>query len=167
MKLANQLLLLLPFIILLSCNHFKKHVDQLDQTKEAVPSKMQLYELEKKWLEYEFAADTASIAAFMDTGFIAVAAEEVVDKKAELEGVYRSVMKMKADSISIDSFKIEQPFVVKQFDNTAIVTFICHTYEINKGAHSQRRTRFYDVWRNVNGNWKAVSSQATTVEEIN
>lgn len=166
MKLISLLQLLFASFVFSFCNHLDKQVEQLAPMQANQSAKAQLYELERTWLEYEFAADIASIAAFMDSGFIAVSPDEVSNKKTELDGVYQAVTKMKADSIFIDSFKIEEPFIVKQFDNTAVTVFVCHTYKTSKGDHSQRRTRFYDVWRNVNGEWKAMSSQATTIEEI-
>jgi len=70
---------------------------------------------------------------------------------------------MRSDSIFIDSFKIEEPFIVKQFDKTAITIFICHTYKKDKGTPVEKRTKFYDVWIDRNEVWKALSSQATVV----
>jgi hypothetical protein len=126
----------------------------------------QLHALEQQWFKSEFALDTAAVAALLHSDFISIAANENTSKHTELEVVYKNISAMKADSIFIDSFKIEEPFVVKQFDNTAIAIFICHTYKTNKGRHEERRTKFYDVWHNTNGVWKARSSQATMVEEI-
>jgi hypothetical protein len=128
--------------------------------------KNEILALETKWLEYEFALDTASVAKLLDDCFISISAGDTSNKKMELDGVYKNISAMKADSIFIDSFKIEEPFIIKQFDNTAITIFICHTYKTNKGRHEEKRTKFYDVWRMVNGEWKAISSQATVVEEI-
>ncbi|MBI2731002.1 MAG: nuclear transport factor 2 family protein [Sphingobacteriales bacterium] len=132
----------------------------------AEESKQQLYSLEHKWLEYEFALDTAPIARFLHDDFISISATDTSNKQMELAGVYKNISAMKSDSIFIDSFKIEEPFIVKQFDNTAITIFITHTYKTAKGKHQEKRTKFYDVWRKVNGEWKAMSSQATVVEEI-
>jgi hypothetical protein len=78
----------------------------------------------------------------------------------------KNISAIKSDSIFIDALKIEEPFIVKQFDNTAIIIFICHTYKTNKGKREEKRTKFYDVWRKVNNGWKAISSQATVVKEI-
>lgn len=131
-----------------------------DKTKET------LLTLEHKWLEYEFSLDTASVSKFLDDDFISISAEDTSNKQNELAGVYKNMSAMRSDSIFIDSFNIEEPFIVKQFDNTAITIFIAHTYKTAKGKHQEKRTKFYDVWRNVNGEWKAMSSLATTVEEI-
>jgi hypothetical protein len=128
--------------------------------------KKELLHLENKWLEYEFALDTASVSKLLDDDFISISASDTSNKKTELDGVYKNISAMKNDSIVIDSFKIEEPFIVNLFDNTAITIFICHTYKTNKGKHEEKRTKFYDVWRKVNGEWKAISSQATVVEEI-
>ena len=128
--------------------------------------KQQLLLHETNWLNYEFALDTASIARLLDADFISISATDTSNKQMELEGIYQNISAMRNDSIFIDSFKIEEPFIVKQFDNTAITIFICHTYKTNKGKHEEKRTKFYDVWRIVNGEWKAMSSQASVVEEI-
>lgn len=129
-------------------------------------TKQQLISLERKWLEYEFALDTASIAKFLDEDFISISATDTSNKQMELEGIYKNISAMRSDSIFIDSFKIEDPFIIKQFDNTAITIFICHTYKTAKGKHQEKKTKFYDVWRKENGEWKAMSSTAMVAEEI-
>jgi len=125
--------------------------------------KKDLLSLETKWLDYEFNLDTASIAKLLDDDFISISASDTSNKQMELEGVYKNISAMRNDSIFIDSFKIEEPFIVKQVDNTAITIFICHTYKKDKGKPVEKRTKFYDVWVNRDGEWKAVSSQATVV----
>lgn len=129
-------------------------------------TKQQLFSMEHKWLEYEFAKDTGAISPFLDSTFISISADDTSNKQQELEGVYKNIAAMNADSIFIDSFKIEEPFIVNIYDNTAVVIFICHTYKTAKGKPAQKRTKFYDVWVKRNDEWKAVSSQATTVKEI-
>jgi hypothetical protein len=129
-------------------------------------SKQELFEMEHKWLEYEYKLDTASIAKFLDDDFISIAADGNTNKKDELRSVYEVISNMKKNGVSIDSFRIEEPFTVKLFDQTAITAFTSHSYKTNNGKHEERRTKFYDVWRNINGGWKAMSSQAITVEEI-
>ena len=123
--------------------------------------KSDLLRLETKWLDYEFNLDTASIAKFLDDDFISISATDTSNKQMELDGIYKNISAMRNDSIFIDSFKIEEPFIVKYFDKTAITIFICHTYKKDKGKPVEKRTKFYDVWINRDGNWKAISSQAT------
>lgn len=125
-----------------------------------------LRNLEHKWLEYEFNQDTAAIARFLDEDFISISAQDTSNKQTELAGVYQQMSTMHSDSIFVDSFKIEEPFIVKYFDNTAIAIFNGHTYKTAKGKHQEKRTKFCDVWRNIDGEWKAISSMATTIEEI-
>lgn len=127
--------------------------------------KKDLLALETKWLDYEFNLDTASIAKFLDNDFISISATDTSNKQMELEGVYKNISAMRNDSIFVDSFRIEEPFIVKQFDNTAVTIFICHTYKKDKGKPVEKRTKFYDVWINRNGGWKAISSQGTTLTE--
>ena len=122
--------------------------------------------LEYKWLQSEFALDTASIAPMLDSTFVSISATGTSNKQMELEGIYKNISTMQRDSIFIDSFKIEEPFFVNHFNNTAIAIFICHTYKTAKGKHEEKRTKFYDVWRKADGEWKAMSSQGTTVQEI-
>ena len=160
----NVLLLFLNFILFLfACTD----ANQAPLNGVTVNSaKSQLLELETKWLEYEFALDTASISPLLHDEFISISAADTSNKQMELEGIYKNISTMRSDSIFIDSFKIEEPFIVKQFDNTAITVFICHTYKTAKGKHEEKRTKFYDVWRKVNREWKAVSSHAIVAEEI-
>ncbi|MBS1555618.1 MAG: hypothetical protein JSU09_11885 [Bacteroidetes bacterium] len=54
---------------------------------------------------------------------------------------------------------------MKLHDNFAISIFICHTSKTARGKHQEKRIKFYDGWKNINGQWKAVSSQATVIEE--
>ncbi|MCA4899416.1 MAG: nuclear transport factor 2 family protein [Bacteroidota bacterium] len=126
--------------------------------------KQDILTLEKKWFEYEFALDTASISPMIDSSFISISAKGISNKQQELDGIYKNISAMRSDSIFVDSFKIEEP-MVKLHDNFAISIFICHTYKTAKGKHQEKRTKFYDVWKKINGQWKALSSQATVIEE--
>lgn len=160
----------LMFLILTcACFHANSCVEKTKDTVEPIQPvsvKQQLLALETKWLEFEFVLDTASIAPLLHHDFISISANDTSNKQMELEGIYKNISAMRSDSIFIDSFKIEESFIVKQFDNTAITIFICHTYKTAKGKKEEKRTKFYDVWRNVNREWKAMSSQASVVEEI-
>ena len=156
---------LLQLLYIGCCFYSCKNADR-NQQQNTDEVKQHLLSLENKWLQYEFALDTASISPLLDSTFISISATGTSNKQMELEGIYKNISTMRADSIFIDSFKLEGPFIVNQFDNTAIVVFICHTYKTAKGKHEEKRTKFYDVWRNVNEQWKAVSSQGTVVEEI-
>ncbi|MBI1781316.1 MAG: nuclear transport factor 2 family protein [Sphingobacteriales bacterium] len=164
MKLSLTGFLLL--LLIASCKENSTNKTNNQPISSTDKAKEELLTLENKWLEYEFALDTASIAKFLDNDFISISAEDTSNKQNELVGVYKNISAMRSDSIFIDSFKIEEPFIVKQFENTAITIFIAHTYKTAKGKYQEKRTKFYDVWRKVNGEWKAMSSQATVVEEI-
>jgi hypothetical protein len=76
--------------------------------------------------------------------------------------MYDNIRAMQQDSIFLDSLKLEDA-VVNLYDNSAVVTFVVHTYKKEKGTSTEKRTRFYDVWVNRNGTWKAVSSQGTAI----
>jgi hypothetical protein len=124
----------------------------------------ELLSLERKWLEAEFELDTAYIATLLDSTFIGISANRISNKQEELKGMYDNISAMKQDSIFLDSLNLEDA-VVHHYDNAAVVTFIVHTYKKEKGRSTEKRTRFYDVWINSNGEWLAVSSQGTTLTE--
>ena len=120
--------------------------------------------LERKWLEAKFALDTTYISTLVDSTFIGISANRVSNKHEELKGMYDNISAMRKDSVFLDSLKLEDS-IVHVYDNTAVVTFIVHTYKKEKGRSTEKRTRFYDVWINRNGKWKAVSSQGTLLTE--
>lgn len=124
--------------------------------------KEELLSLERKWLEAEFALDTAFISTLIDSSFVGISPNRISNKQNELKGMYDNISAMRTDSIFLDSLKLEDA-VVNIYENSAVVTFIVHTYKKDKGKPVEKRTRFYDVWINRNGKWKAVSSQGTTV----
>lgn len=77
--------------------------------------------------------------------------------------MYDNISAMRKDSIFLDSLQLEDA-ITNVYGNTAVVTFIVHTYKKDKGKPTKKRTRFYDIWINRNGSWKAVSSQGTSVQ---
>jgi len=125
-------------------------------------AKEELLSLERTWLEAEFALDTAYVATLLDATFIGISANRISNKQEELKGMYDNISAMRQDSIFLDSLKLEET-AVNVYDNAAVVIFIVHTYKKDKGSLTEKRTRFYDVWINRNGKWKAVSSQGTAV----
>lgn len=126
-------------------------------------TKDDLLSLERKWLEAEFALDTAYIASLLDSTFISISAGHISNKQQELKGIYENISAMRKDSIFLDSMKFEET-LVHVYANTAVVSFIVHTYKKDKGRSTERRTRFYDVWIKRGETWKAISSQGTTAE---
>jgi len=158
-----RLLILAALFVFCSCSNEQSVKTSESKNSSIDEGEKDLLSLETKWLEYEFNLDTASIAKFLDEDFISISASDTSNKQMELDGVYKNMSAMRNDSIFIDSFQIEEPFIVKQFDKTAIAIFICHTYKKDKGKPVEKRTKFYDVWVNRDGQWKAISSQATVV----
>ncbi|HMU10203.1 MAG TPA: nuclear transport factor 2 family protein [Ferruginibacter sp.] len=126
-------------------------------------TKDDLLSLERKWLEAEFALDTAYVSSLLDSTFISISSDHISNKQQELEGIYENISAMRKDSIFLDSMKFEEA-LVHVYGNTAVASFIVHTYKKNKGKPTEKRTRFYDVWIKRGENWQAVSSQGTTVE---
>lgn len=152
----------LLFVLTISCSR-QQAADNKSTSTESIQK--ELRQLEEKWLEYEFALDTASISAMLDDSFVSLSGTTSADKKQELEGIYKNISNMYKDSIFLDSIRIEEPFITKVYGKTAITIFTCHSYKKNRGRPVEKRTRFYDVWVQKNEGWKAVASQATVISE--
>ena len=124
--------------------------------------KEELLSLERKWLEAEFALDTAAISPMLDPTFVSITGNDTSNKQQELKGIYENMSSMRKDSIFLDSLKLEEP-IVNVYGNTAVVIPVFHIYKTDKGKPTEKRIRFYDVWVKINGSWKAVSSQGTVL----
>jgi hypothetical protein len=119
-----------------------------------------LLSLEKQWLEKEFVLDTAFISSLIDSTFIDVTETGLKNKKEDLLAMYTNIDQRIKKGILIDSFKLENE-KVNMYSNSAVVTFVVHTYRHNGDSLFERRTRFYDVWVKRGNQWKAVASQGT------
>ena len=120
-----------------------------------------LLDLEKEGIIREFRNDTAFLSSIMDTTFIELSKDKIKNKHEVLKTIYSNNMDNLYNITSPDSFILEEP-VVHLYDNTAVVTFIMHTYR--KKEPFERRTRFYDVWVKRDNKWKAITWQASSVE---
>ena len=158
----------IPFIflmvILFSCTQADSHKASAMGDQSIIKIKEDLLSLERKWLEAEFVLDTTYISTLLDSTFIGISANRVSNKQEELKGMYDNISAMRKDSVFLDSLRLEES-IVNVYDKTAVITFIVHTYKKEKGKPTEKRTRFYDVWINRNGKWKAVSSQGTLLTE--
>ena len=126
--------------------------------------KRELLTLEKRWLEKEFSLDSAFLSSIMDSTFIDISEDGVKNKEEDLLSMYNTIDKRIKNGIVIDSFKLEND-IINVYSNSAVVTFIVHTYRHTGDTMIERKTRFYDVWIKRGGKWKAVSSQGTPVSE--
>lgn len=153
-------LVILVYIGLASCNYSDEN---RDRSSDPAATKQELLLLEQNWLEAEFKLDTAYISTLIDSTFTGISGSRLTNKQQELDGMYSNISAMRKDSIFLDSLKLEEGRV-NLYENTAVVTFIVHTYKKDKGRPTEKRTRFYDVWVNRNGKWKAVAAQGTFVE---
>lgn len=151
----------IALIILLSCLSSCK--GKLESRTKAAETDY-LLSLERKWLEAEFALDTAYLSTLIDSTFVGVSAVHTTTKHQELAGIYNNMLAMRQDSIFLDSLKLEDA-IVNFYDNTAVVTFIVHSYKKDKGRPTEKRTRFSDVWILREGEWKAVASHGTPIIE--
>jgi hypothetical protein len=82
----------------------------------------------------------------MDSTFISISEDGIKNKQADLLSIYTSIDERIKKGIVIDSFRLEDE-VVNIYSNTAIVTFIVHTYRHQNDSLIERKTRFYDVWK--------------------
>lgn len=121
--------------------------------------------LEKKWVEAEFSLDTVYINNLLDSTFISIQPTQTHNKLQEINGIYENMSTMRKAGVVLNSLKLEDA-IVNLYGNTAVVTFISHTYKTEKGKTVEKRMRFYDVWMKRNEQWKALSSQGTVIEEL-
>ncbi len=109
----------------------------------------------------EFRLDTAAVANVMDENFISVYPYKTQNKQQELDGMYRSITKMKEDGRVVDSLYLDE-FKVQLFENTAIASYYTVVKSKVKGEPiPDSRWRWLDVWVKKKGQWKWVASQAT------
>ncbi|MGK2863897.1 MAG: nuclear transport factor 2 family protein [Chitinophagaceae bacterium] len=132
------------------------------QANYSIESK-KLLDLEKEAITREFKNDTAFLSSIMDTTFIELSKEKIKNKHEVLKTIHSNNMRNISNKITLDSFVLEDP-VVHLYDNSAVVTFIMHTYRKKNKIPYENRTRFYDVWVKRNNKWKAVSWQASSIE---
>lgn len=95
-------------------------------------TKERLLSLEQKWIEAEFALDTAYIYTLLDSTFHSVNANHITNKKQEIDGIYKNINAIRKYSIFLDLVKLEDA-LVKLYDNTAVTILIAHTYKKIKG----------------------------------
>lgn len=150
MKILFPVLLLA--VTLASCNSKQPDADSEVKT---------LLDLEKEAIAREFRNDTAFLSSVMDTTFIELSKDTIKNKHEVLKTIYANNMENISNKTTVDSFVLEQP-VVHLYDNTAVVTFIMHTFR--KKEPFERRTRFYDVWVKRDNKWLAVTWQASSAE---
>lgn len=147
----NSILLLL---CILSCSD-KNSNTQIDTQK--------LLSLEREAIQREFQNDTAFLSSVMDTTFIELSKDRIKNKHEVLKTIFQNNIENKEKKISLDSFLLEKP-VVHLYENSAVVTFIMHTFNRSNDSAFERRTRFYDVWVKRGDQWKAVTWQASSVD---
>ncbi len=138
-------------LLVLSCNPY-----ELSSAREAD----NLLNLERNAIEREFNNDTAYLSSIMDSTFIELSGDKIKDKHEVLKTIFKNNISTQLENIVLDSFKLNEP-VVNLYGNSAVVTFILHTYRKKDQIPYERQTRFYDVWVKHDNQWKAVTWQAT------
>lgn len=150
----NNTIILLVLIGFLSCN---------DKSSNTQMETLNLLGLEREAIQREFQNDTAFLSSIMDTTFIELSKDRIKNKHEVLKTIFQNNINNSENKILQDSFLLENP-VVHLYDNTAVVTFIMHTYNRNNDSIFERRTRFYDVWVKRGEQWKAVTWQASSLD---
>ena len=107
--------------------------------------------------------DTAYLSTIIDSTFIGISDNGIKNKQESLLGMYNNIDERVKNGIVVDSFRLEEK-VVNLYSNTAVVTFVVHSFRNSDDTLIERRTRFYDVWVKRNDAWKAVSSQGTPIK---
>lgn len=141
-------------IILFRCNEKYNNSDNVAR---------ELLTLEKDFLDKEFALDTTYLSFLMDSTFIDITDNGVKHKKEDLVSIYNNIDQRIKSGIVIDSFKLEDE-IVNVYSNSAVVTFIVHSFRHSGDTLIERWTRFYDVWTKRGDHWKLVASQGTAVQ---
>lgn len=151
----TRAVILIGLLIIISCcNETYKQTDNVSH---------ELMTLEKEFLDKEFALDTAYLADMMDSTFIDITDNGVKNKKEDLIAIYHNIDQRNKRGIVLDSFKLEDK-IVNVYSNSAVITFIVHSFRHSGDTLIERRTRFYDVWTKRGDNWKLVASQGTLVQ---
>ncbi len=152
--LKTNTIILFLCICILSCN---------DNTSNIQIEAQQLLSLKREAIQREFKNDTAFLSSLMDTTFIELSKDSIKNKHEVLKTIFQNNIKNKENKISLDSFLLEKT-VVNLYENSAVVTFIMHTFKRNNDSAFERKTRFYDVWVKRGDQWKAVTWQASSVD---
>jgi hypothetical protein len=100
----------------------------------------------------------------MDSTFIELSNDKIKNKHEVLVTIYKNNISNLEKKVSLDSFRLEEP-IVHVYGNAAVVTFIMHTFRKKGDSLLERRTRFYDVWVKRGVQWKAVTWQASPIQE--
>jgi hypothetical protein len=135
-----------------------------DRPQNGNDDKHQLLALEREFLNKEFSLDTAFLSSLIDSTFIDITDNGIKRKQESLLSIYNNIDQRIKNGIAIDSFKLENE-VVNVYSNSAVVTFIVHSYRHHKDSLIERRTRFYDVWTKRGDQWKLVASQGTVIQK--
>ncbi|MEO7306272.1 MAG: nuclear transport factor 2 family protein [Ferruginibacter sp.] len=160
MHLIKKYLIACPLVLAIFLANCTEHTSYNNSNS----NKEDLLLLERNWLQAEFSLDTSYISPMIHDSCLSISEEGIHYKRQYLSGMYTNISQRIKDSIFVDSFKLENE-IVHQYDNTAVVTFIVHTFKKSKGIPNEKRTRFFDVWVKSKESWKLVASQGTPVKE--
>src|SRR6188474_1482769 len=103
------------FLLFVSCSQNSSNKKGSEQNS-IVNAKDELLSFERKWLDAEFALDTAYISTLMDPSFIDISSGHIHNKQQALKEMYDNINARRKDSIFLDSLKFED-VVVNLYEN--------------------------------------------------
>lgn len=113
-----------------------------------------LVELEQAWNEAFYRKDVEFIASVLSDDFIATYDDgRQGDKETELALVAAFDQQVESS--------IQDEFIVRVYQNTAVVSFRLNLVGLRDGERAEVKFRFTDVFVLEDGRWQCVSSQST------
>jgi uncharacterized protein (TIGR02246 family) len=117
-----------------------------------------LMKLEREWAEALVKADTAALDRLMADDWSMTTWDGRTQTKAQSIEEFKSGV-VKLETANVDSLK------VRTFGDVAIVTLGQTEQGTNKGKDSSGRFLYTDVWVKRKGQWQAVATHGTKVEQ--
>ncbi len=148
------MLFLILCVSIISC---KTRQPANDQNEKQVTQ--ELITLEKEWQKAFERKDTAFISRLLADDFITTYGDgSRGNKPAELSEVFSTEEQM--ESVVADEY------VVKSYDNFAIVLFKVTSKGIRHEKPFEGMFRYMDVFKKVDGRWQCIASQNTRIGKI-
>jgi ketosteroid isomerase-like protein len=132
-------------------------VAALAQPKPAGGDEAALKAIEEKWDAANLKGDVAALDAIFDDKFISTSPEGKLQTKAEV------LAELKTGTIKYQTSKVSEMKVILHGD-TAVVNGKWAAKFVQKGKPVDEVDRFTDVYVRQNGQWRAISSQASTIK---
>ena len=115
-----------------------------------------LIELERGWNAAFYDRDVAFLESVLADDFVVTYDDGTRGDKARELALAESFNQRVVSATQDD-------FIVRVYDDTAVVLFTLHVVGIRQGQESELTLRYTDVWVLHDGRWLCVSSQSTRV----